>query len=848
MNPNLYLIDASGLIYRAYYALGGLATSDGQPTGAIFGFVNILNKILKKDPEYIACCFDLSRETFRQKKFLEYKIQRPPMPDELVAQIPFIKEIVLAYNIASYELKGYEADDLISSLTKSAGKKSWDTVIVSSDKDILQLVGGKVKVFDPKRGKEGFLYDEKEVLSRFGIKAKNIIDMLSLMGDVSDNIPGVPGVGEKTAVALINEFDTVDNLLKNINRVKSPKLREAVRENADNIRLGYDLITLREDLDIDFDLEKLKSKPVDSDKLFSIFKKLEFNSFIKTFSRHYSKELELGSESPKIMPADEKVFARIEKNRELFLFCDGLRTYLSDKENIFYAASDTDARLRGILGNPDIKKIGHNLKYLKLNFLKKYFIIEGLYFDTQLAAYLIDSSLADFSLGNLAFKYLNAARLGSDLIPQISLDIIIKIKPLLEEKLKELNLEKTFAEVEMPLATVLAEMEYRGVGIDVASLKALSVILENKLIGLRNEIYKLNNNEEFNLNSPRQLAGVLFGKLGLKVIKKTKTGPSTDEEVLRKLSSEHKIPELILEHRSFFKLKSTYVDSLPLLIDERDQRVHTTFDQTGTETGRFSSSSPNLQNIPVKGEVAFLIRKSFIAQNNWVLISADYSQIDLRVLAHFSADDGLINAFNNGRDIHAWTASLIFGVEESGVSQDMREIAKRINFGIVYGMSSFGLSKDLNIPQGEAAQFIEAYFLRYPKVKAFIQERINLARALGYAMTLLGRRRILPGINSENNMIKGFAERQAVNSVIQGSSADIIKLAMVGIFEAFAKRGFKAFIIMQIHDELVFDAPESEAKEIIGLVRRQMENVYKLKVGLKVNIKQGKNWQEMETV
>lgn len=816
--------------------------------------MNILNKILKEDkPDYVVCCFDVSRDTFRKARYKDYKINRPQIPDELSAQMGFIKEIISAYNIEICELEGYEADDLIATLAKRAVKeKGLNVVIVSSDKDILQLVNDKIKVFDPKKDKEGLIYDGEQVKAKYGLNPEQMIDFFALTGDTTDNIPGAIGIGEKTAEVLIKEFGSIDNLIQNAQNIKSARLKEIISNNIANIRLSYDLVKLSDDLKIDFDLEKLRFKKPDYDRLYGLFRKLEFNSLLKTLPENEYKEMDTKVKFEHLEDGKKKkdALVRIRDKKELLFIIDKAedieRIYFLSGEHFYSLNLTDDSELCSVLLDPEIKKISHNIKEAKISLSKKAIDINGFYFDTMLAAYLVDSAIPKFSLSELAFRF-SEQRFSENISAQDRLSIILKLTNILKDKIKDNRQEELFYKLDMPLALVLASMEINGVKVDVDSLRAISKELEARLAELIEEIYCLNEGQEFNINSPKQLAGVLFDKLKLPIIKRTKTGISTDEEVLEKLSKDHKLPRLILEYRQLTKLKNTYVDTLPALINPETKRIHATFDQVGTETGRLSSSNPNLQNIPARGPVAGLIRKSFIAEEENLLVSADYSQIELRVLAHFSQDETLIHAFKNDLDIHRYTASIIFQVEEDLVSDEMREIAKRINFGIVYGMSSFGLSKDLNIPQEEAKVFIDSYFLRYPKVKKFIDEQIKEARSAGSVKTILGRIRCLPGINSKNNSLRTFAERQAVNSPIQGSAADIIKLAMIEIDKLIKDKMLLAKMIMQIHDELVFEVSKTDSSSLIASIRDKMENVYKLIVPLKVNIKKGKNWQEMET-
>ena len=846
-SPVIYLIDTPGLCYRAFYALGNLATSYGQPTGAVYGVINILNKILKDKPDYIACLWDVSRKTFRQEKFAEYKIQRPPMPDELSSQIGLIKELIAAYNITGFELEGYEADDLIASFTRQGKEQGLEVVIVSSDKDILQLVVENVKVLDPKKDKEEVFYDTKAIQAKYGIEPQRIKDMISLMGDATDNIPGVKGIGEKTAIALLREFGSTDDLLKNAEKIKKEQLRKSIQENTDNILLAYELATLRDDLDVKLDLEELKYREPDHDKLYGLFKKLEFKSLLKGITSPQSSSFQERIEALDGAVNKNTVLEDLARKKEFFLFFDkdsADNLYFSGGENIYSLGLD-DLLLKKIIEDSSVKKRGHNLKDLKIALYQKDINIQGERFDVMLAAYVIEPANSSFSLQELAFQYLEERHPEKGLKPENALGIILKLAPLLKQKIEESSLGKLFYELEMPLSCCLAWMQLNGVCIDTKVLKELSEKLEKRLINLRSGIYELNNGEEFNLNSPKQLSVVLFERLKLPVVKKTKTGLSTDEEVLRKLADKHKLPLLLLEYRQLTKLKSTYIDALPDLLDTKTHRIHATFDQVGTETGRLSSNNPNLQNIPATGELAGLIRSAFIAPEGHVLVAADYSQIELRVLAHFSGDKALISAFENNLDIHTHTAAMIYNVDENVVSQEMRDIAKRINFGIVYGMSSFGLAKDLRIPAVQAQAFIDEYFLRYPGVKEFIDTQIKSAKALGYVTTLMGRRRSLPGINANNKSLSSFAERQAVNSPIQGTAADIIKEAMINIYALFSGGQLKAKMIMQIHDELVFEVLSGHLKETAELIKEKMEHAVKLKVPIRVNIKKGENWGQM---
>ena len=841
----LFLIDATAFCYRAFYAVRGLSTSFGQPTGAIYGFINMLNKVIKENkPVYIAACFDVSRDTFRTKKFAEYKIQRPPMPDDLSSQMPLIKEVIAGYGIKILEKEGFEADDIIATLSKRAKAKGMHTVIVTSDKDILQLVDKDTEVYSPYKD-EGVTYDENKVRERFGVSPKQIADLISLMGDSVDNIPGIPGIGEKTASVLIQEFGSVDKLLANSDKISKEKLKLAIKANIQLIKLNKELAVLAEDVDLDFGPEDLKIEETNLKELARLFKHLEFKKFLK--------ELKLEENEPvsdiKIEDWENKDLKKfIESKNDLFLYGEGADNLVFYQGAKPIRLDKNSPEFKDLLANPKVSKVSHDLKKIKVSLAREGFKVEALSFDTMIAAYLLNPSQGNYDLEAVAFSHLNKMPHGKIFPAAQALDLIAELKPKLEKELKQKELDKLFYETEMPLVGVLAEMEELGIKLDLKLFKSLSEELETRLEKLVKDIYKVSGTE-FNINSPKQLGVVLFEQLKLPVIKKTKTGASTDEDVLKKLADKHKLPALLLEYRQLTKIKTTYIDVLPKLADKDTARIHTSFNQTGTETGRLSSSNPNLQNIPIKTDVGAKIRKAIIAggKDNY-LISGDYSQIDLRILAHLSGDEHLLAAFKKGMDIHKATAALIYGVEEKEISNEMRDRAKRVNFGIVYGLTSYGLSRDLGVGFEEAQSFIDAYFARYPGVKEYIEKQIKLARKDGFVTTILGRRRYIPEINSKNQGIRQFAERQAVNTPIQGSASDLIKLAMISIDKEIRKKELKSRMVLQIHDELLFDLPKDELHALVGLARKEMENVLKLDVPIKVDIKKGHNWLEMEEV
>ncbi len=843
-DKRLYLVDATALCYRAFYALKVLSASSGQQTNAVFGFVNILKKILKEEnPNYLAICFDVSRQTFRQKKFTDYKIQRPPMPEGLSGQIPVIKEIIRAYGFEIFEEEGYEADDIIASLVFAARKKAIPVTVISQDKDMLQLVGEDVCVLSPHDGKMG-IYGVKEVKERFGIEPSQIPDVLALMGDKADNIPGVSGVGEKTAIKLIQKFHSVENLFIKINEVTPIKLREALVENLEQIKLNKELVALEPIAQVKLDPERLKVKEPNYNELFAIFKRLEFKKFLN--------DLPLDTELDKIQGKnieevkEESLAGFIDEGQPIFIFGQNLDELVIGQKGRFFHVYDKGAYLKKILISHKIKKIGHDLKKIKVSLLRNEDVeLEGLYFDTMLAAHLLNPSHSEYNITGLAWDYLGMALKPEQLDMNKKAALIEELYHKLLDELCNKKLDKLFFEVEMPLASVLARMESNGISIDESMLKKLSLEVGKKLEELTREIYHLAQ-AEFNLNSPKQLGEVLFEKLKLPVIKRTKTGPSTDEEVLRALAKKHKIPELLLEYRQLTKLKSTYIDPFPEWVDKKNAKVHSSFNQAATETGRLSSSEPNLQNIPVKTELGRMIRQAVIAgSEDSLLISCDYSQIELRLLAHMCHDENLLEAFEHDKDIHRFTASLIYGVEETEVTDKMRDTAKRVNFGIVYGLTSYGLSKDLGITIEEAQGFIDAYFTRYPRVRVYIDQQIKKAEDEGFVSTILGRRRYLPDIHDRNMGIRQFAQRKASNTPLQGSASDLIKLAMIEIDKEIIDKKLRAQMIIQVHDELIFDVPKDEFNSFATLVKHKMETVLKLDIPLKVTMQEGKNWSQM---
>ncbi len=856
LDAKLCLIDANSLVYRAFFAVkAALATSGGQPTNAVFGFLRMVRRILDDvEPEYLAVCFDVGKVTHRTERFAAYKQQRPPMPDPLVSQLPWIRQIVKAYRFALFEKEGFEADDVIATLCHKMGKKFRKVVIVSSDKDILQLVGPRVEVYNPYK-EEGLVFTSEVVEEKMGVAPQRIRDLIALMGDASDNIPGVKGIGAKTALDLLKEFKDVDDLLRRRDRIGREAVRRALEEGEASLTLSRELATLRTDVPVDVQIEKLKIGEPDTAALWDLFTRLEFRGMLNELARA---GMEPGRGAPasgaavagaavaaagaeEIVPAAQK-----KKAFGFFLAAEGPQVTIAVDEKKAY-------RLEGA---GDIKKmfslagcvaVGYDVKAGRHRLADWGITPAVSFFDVMLAAYLVDSVRGSFDLLPLIWNHLDMKGAPAHALAGQEPVLLSRLKTVLEGKLEEAGLTHLFNDVEMPLERILFDMERCGVKIDRKVLKALAQEIDKKLKDLIEGIYEAAG-AAFNINSPKQLSEVLFGKLKLPVVKKTKTGFSTDEEVLNRLSVRHELPKALLEYRQLTKLKTTYVDVLPGLADEAG-RVHSSFNQTGTQTGRLSSSDPNLQNIPIKTAMGRRIREAFVAsQDDAQLLSADYSQIELRVLAHLSGDEVLGEAFRQEADIHRTTASLIFNVEEAGVTDEMRENAKRVNFGIIYGMSPYGLAKDLGIEPRMAEAFIQEYFLRYPRVKSYLEGQIEHVRAHGYVTTLLGRRRYIPEAGSKNLAVRQFAERQAVNAPIQGSAADLIKVAMVRIDGRMKEEGLRSRMVLQVHDELVFEMTKKEERLLPELVRRGMEGVMELRVPLKVTLKAGPNWSRMREI
>ncbi|MBP8976526.1 MAG: DNA polymerase I [Bacteroidetes bacterium] len=927
-NERVFLLDGMALAYRAYYAFihRPLINSKGINTSAIFGFITFLNRILSVEhPEHIAVVFDTSVPTFRHHAYKKYKATRQKMPEDMSAQIPILKEIINAYNIPVIELDGYEADDIIGTLARQAEATSALAFLVSPDKDFMQLVTEKTKIFKPGRqGTDVEIVTIDSVRQKFGVQPHQIIDVFALTGDSSDNIPGVPGIGEKTAIPLIQRFGNLENLYSHLDEIEQKRLREKLETHRELAFLSKKLVTIDTNVPVSIDVHSLQAKEKNIAELTRLFKELEFRSLLaklqsekQTSATSFSFPQEkFSTEEQGTISSQEHSYTLIESEEAFEQLCSVLEHsqefafdtettstnplladllgisfcleprkawYIAIKSNatepdehdLFQAMAnnapknglslpDVVKKLKPVFENSSIKKIGHNIKYDSLVLFNYGVIVNGISFDTMIASYLLRPD-GRHSLDSVAQEYLNYKPISYDELvgkgkeqkklreipfERVSeyscedADVTFQLYTILKEKIHEVEMDKLWNEVEVPLIPVLIKMESTGVMIDVPYLESMSKELERQLTELTQEIYRLAGTP-FNINSSQQLSEVLFTTLKLSPAKKTKTGYSTDMGVLESLHNEHPIIEHLLAYRQLSKLKSTYVDALPKLIHPKTGKVHTSFNQAVTATGRLSSSDPNLQNIPIRTEVGRAIRKAFIpSASKGKILSADYSQIELRVMAHISGDEGLREAFINGEDIHASTASKIFGVEFSEVTREMRRKAKEVNFGIMYGIGAYGLSTRLDISQTEAKEIIERYFQRFPKVQQYINDTILQARQRGYVTTLLGRRRYLPDITSRNRTVRQNAERQAINMPVQGTAADMIKIAMVKIDKAFQQENFSSAMILQVHDELVFDVSENELFPVQKLVTEIMESALPLNVPVVVDTGFGANWLE----
>ncbi len=868
--PTLLLIDGTALAYRAYYAFirSPLVNSKGENTSASYGFTSMLLGMMRQhQPDYLAAGFDLEAPTFRHEKFEAYKAQRPAMPEDLRPQIRRIKEILKAMNLSVLEREGFEADDILAGLARQAEGKGWKVLIATGDKDFLQIVSDKVKVVRPKPGRsEETIYGPEEVEREYGVGPERIVDIFALAGDAVDNVPGVPGIGPKTATDLIKKFGSLDNLYNNLDKVEKPRIRRLLEEHRKQAELSRELVTLHLAELPGLKLSDLKVHEPDRGELMRLFKELEFESLYREYSLTKARKLEShrvadGSEA-ELLASQVRKEGRLRFDLEA---SDGglarIGVYVAGKP--YVVERSQTSKILALFGDKAIAKSGHDLK-TSIKYLASLGTeICGDLFDVMVASYLWDPSWR----GHQSLEALAAEHLGLSLAPSHDLgrrqselnfapdakqelemlarrmDAIAALEEKFADRLRKAGLERLFQDIEMPLVPVLAEMEQAGILLDMDFFRDMSRDLERQIANLEREIYRAAG-EEFNINSPKQLGAILIEKLKVGRARKTKTGYSTDVDVLTRLAGSHPLPKLVLDYRQLFKLKSTYVDALPAQADPQTHRLHTTFNQAVTETGRLSSSDPNLQNIPMREGLGREIRKGFIAEKGFRLLSADYSQIELRLVAHLSGDAALRSAFEAGRDIHTETACAVFATSPDKVTPDMRRKAKAINFGIVYGMGPYGLAQQLDIPPEEASLFINSYFDNFPQVQAWIARTIEQARRDGWVSTMLGRRRWLPEINSANGQRRAFAERTAVNTPIQGTAADMIKRAMVNIARRFKEEKLRSRMILQVHDELLFEVEKSEMSRVKTIVKKEMERAVDLMVPVAVEMGEGSNWFE----
>ncbi len=906
----LFLLDGSAIFYRSYFAFirNPLINSKGENTSAAFGFLNTVFKLIEDEkPEYLIVVFDTKEPTFRHEIYEDYKATREKMPDEMAITFPRLIQALNSLNLCILEKPGYEADDIIATIAKQYASNELKVFIISGDKDLAQLVNDNISIYAMSKGanQEPDVFDRSKIKEKYGVYPEQIADWLAMMGDKSDNVPGIPSVGEKTAIKLIDQFNSLENLYKNLAEVSKEGLRQKIRDNHEQALLSKKLVTLEDKVPLKTKMDDYSLKIWDKQALEVLLKDMEFNRLITRAANVH--ELVSGEYTPSKTELSEKETTYFLINdidslddlikdwekQEKFVFdleTDSLDTFtakiagiaISYKPNTawYIAVNHTDSelkpedvfsRVKPIFNNPKIKKVAQNIKFDTMIMRQNGIEVENLYFDTMIASFLINSSSSQNNLDSLAGEYLDYHMIsieeligsGKNQIKMIDLkstevyeyacedaDITWQLMEVFAPKLKELELESLFYDIEMPLVEVLMEMEGQGVSLDLNLLKSLSRELTDKIQKLKAEIYK-QVGEEFNINSPQQLGNVLFEKLeihkeiGIRKPKRTKTGQySTSEQVLERYHA-HPLPKTILDYRKLVKLKNTYVDALPDLIHPRTGRVHTSFNQTIATTGRLSSVKPNLQNIPIRTEIGKQMRKAFKpAESSTLIMSADYSQIELRIMAHLSADEGMCSSFEKDQDIHVATAAQMFNIPLSEVTEDQRRKAKEINFGIIYGMSKYGLSNRLEITVQEAEEFIFNYFATYPKIQDFMRKTISEADQLGYVLTMKGRRRYMPQIHSSNRQLREFAERTSINSPIQGSAADMIKIAMIDIHRSIREANLKSKMILQVHDELVFEVPLKEVDEMKTLVKGRMEKALKLRVPVKVEIGTGNNWLE----
>jgi len=893
----LLLFDGNALVHRAFHALPPLTQSKtGELVNAVYGFASTLLKVLVDlGPTHWAAAFDRPAPTFRHEMFEAYKAHRPPTPEELKCQIQRVHQLVDAFHIPIFEMDGFEADDVLGTLSKQAEQQGIDTVIVTGDNDMLQVVSPRVRVLAPKRAfTDTVLYDEQAVEAKYGIKPEQLPDFKALVGDTSDNIPGVPGVGSKTATKLLQEYSSLEGIYDRVEEITPGKLQATLRDYRDQTFRGRELSTVVREVPIKLDLKACRVSNYDRDEVAGLFKELEFTGLLSRLPQSNAGSVmnsTAGYDTVNTEGALGRIVNGLRKREDLAIIVElsGEKPMTADLIGVAVSPVQGEAfyiplahqglnqphqlgltqfidELRPILENEATGKIAYDGKRVMSALAGCGLKLENLCFDAMLAAHL----LGEKSLGLKAVAF---NRLGVE-IPTLSgsrgssartdvlskrsvsevaayacshVDVLWKLRESLQADLRSHGQWRLFIEVEMRLIPVLVCMERQGILLDTGLLHQMSLELKQELLSLERDIYA-SVGHQFNINSPQQLGNVLFQELKLPQSRRTKTGYSTDASVIESLKGTHPVIEFILKYRQLGKLRSTYVDALLGLVDRETGRVHTSFNQTGTATGRLSSSDPNLQNIPIRGEMGNRIRKAIIAPADSYLLSADYSQIDLRALAHLSQDPGLIDAFARDEDIHTLTASQVFGIPQEDVTPEMRRNAKTVNFGIVYGMSDYGLEQATSFSREEASQFIARYFEKYPRIREYLEAVKEQARRLGYVETVLGRRRLVPEINSANRMVREAAERMAINAPVQGSSADVIKVAMIDLHRQMETRKLDSRMVLQIHDELLFEVPEAELEEMKSLVAELMPGAVELRVPLKVDIKAGRNWAEMRAV
>lgn len=888
MEPKkLFLIDGNSILYRSFYAIQRLSTSQGFPTNAIYGFLNTLRKIQEQEkPSHLGIVFDTGKPTLRHKAFEAYKAQRKPMPDDLQTQLPVLKKVIQALRIPLFEYENYEADDVLASLARLASEKGIQTIIVTTDKDLFQLVDDKTIIYNP--AKEIYL-DREKVKEFFGVEPEQVVDVLSLWGDPSDNVPGVPGIGEKTSKNLIQHFSSLDNLLANLEKVESPRIREAIRQNLEKINLSRQLVTVERNLPLELNLEAFAVAEPDRSEVIRLFQELEFTALLQDFvkkheaSKEYQTIFDINELKNLIQKIEKIGLVSIDTETDSpspiraklvglsLAFEPGKACYLPLGHDYIGAPRQIPKQealglLKPILANPEVRKIGQNIKYDLIVLKREGVNLQGIDLDTMVLSYLLEPNWGKHNLDKIALHYLQettisyeevagkgkvAQTLNAVPIEKVTsyscqdADFALRLSHILWPKVEQAGLARLYREIEQPLIEVLADMEIWGVKVHREVLKQLSRELEQELLRLEKKIYEASG-VEFNLNSPQQLADILFRKIQLTPGKKTRITKrfSTSIEVLQELAPLHPLAQYALEYRLLAKLKSTYADALQQMINPETGRIHTSYNQTVTATGRLSSSEPNLQNIPARGELGQRFRQAFIPEEGSWLLAADYSQIELRILAHLSEDPALMETFLADRDVHAETARRVFGEASSLFPEEMRRRAKIINFSIIYGTSAFSLARELGTSTSEAQSFIDRYFSQHPRVAEFLEKTVAEAAERGYTTTLFGRIRQVPELKQKERVTQQAGRRIALNAPIQGSAADIMKKAMIDIYQEMKRRRLKTKMILQVHDELVFEVPEEERTEVEALVKEKMENVYPLRVPLKAHLGWGRTWAD----